>query len=132
MPANPLPIVSLPAECDVLAPDGSEIRILSQLPSGSMAHGTLPPGGTSLAIRHRTVAEIWFVLSGSAEIWRRLDRLESVDTIVAGQSLTIPTGTEFQFRTVGKEPFRFIMCTIPPWPGPDEAVFVEGRWKASL
>lgn len=123
--------VSLPTQYDVLAPDGSEIRILAQVPSGGMAHGTLPPGSTSLAIRHRTVAEIWFVLSGSAEIWRRSGSAESVETVRPGQSLTIPTGTSFQFRTAGPEPFRFIMCTMPPWPGPEEAVLVDGKWKAS-
>jgi mannose-6-phosphate isomerase-like protein (cupin superfamily) len=101
------------------------------LSCGGMAHGTLPPGRTSLAIRHRTVAEIWFVLGGTAEIWRRLGDIESVETVLPGQSLTIPTGTEFQFRTAGPEPFTFIMCTMPPWPGSEEAMFIEGKWKAS-
>jgi mannose-6-phosphate isomerase-like protein (cupin superfamily) len=115
---------------DVLAPDGSEIRVLSRCGGASMAHGTLPPGRTSLAIRHRTVEEIWFVLSGSAEMWRRLGDRESVEVIVAGQSLTIPVGCEFQFRTVGDGPFTFIMCTLPPWPGADEAIMVSGMWEA--
>jgi mannose-6-phosphate isomerase-like protein (cupin superfamily) len=131
MIADSLVTVSVATDYDVLAPDGSEIRILSQLSCGGMAHGTLPPGRTSLAVRHRTVAEIWFALGGSAEIWRRLGDIESVETVLPGQSLTIPTGTEFQFRTSGPEPFTFIMCTMPPWPGPDEAEFVEGAWKVS-
>ena len=36
-----------------------------------MAHGTLPPGAVSLAVTHRTVAEIWFVTGGAAEVWRK-------------------------------------------------------------
>jgi mannose-6-phosphate isomerase-like protein (cupin superfamily) len=115
----------------VLAPDGSEIRVLSRCGGASMAHGTLPPGRTSLAIRHRTVEEIWYVLGGSGEIWRRLGDRESVEVVAAGQSLTIPAGCEFQFRTVGNEPFTFIMCTLPPWPGADEAVVVQGAWEIS-
>jgi mannose-6-phosphate isomerase-like protein (cupin superfamily) len=94
-----------------------------------MAHGTLPPGRTSLAIRHRTIEEIWYVLSGVAEIWRRLGDQESVDLISGGRSLTLPAGCEFQFRTIGAEPFTFIMCTMPPWPGNDEAILVEGKWE---
>ena len=40
---------------DTLAPDGSEIRLLPALAGGSMAHCTLPPGGVSKAIVHRSV-----------------------------------------------------------------------------
>jgi hypothetical protein len=40
---------------DVLAPDGSEIRLLVSTAGCSMAHGTLPPGQVSKAIVHRTV-----------------------------------------------------------------------------
>ena len=120
--------VQLPISLDVLAPDGSEIRVLAGTERCSMAHGLLPPGGVSRAIRHRTVEVIWYVLSGGAEIWRRLGDNEQVITATAGISLTIPVGTHFQFRTIGDEPFQFIMLTMPPWPGEDEAEFVTGAW----
>ena len=120
--------VQLPIPLDVLAPDGSEIRVLAGTERCSMAHGLLPPGGVSRAICHRTVEEIWYVLSGEAEIWRRLGDDEQVITVTTGASLTIPIGTHFQFRTAGDEPFQFIMLTLPPWPGADEAVFVDGIW----
>lgn len=124
----PFMTVQLPIPHDVLAPDGSEIRVLAGTERGSMAHGLLPPGGTSRAVRHRTVEELWYILSGRAEIWRRLDDDEQVIAATAGTSLTIPAGTHFQFRTVGDEPFQFIMLTMPPWPGEDEAEFVAGVW----
>jgi mannose-6-phosphate isomerase-like protein (cupin superfamily) len=120
--------VQLPIALDVLAPDGSEIRVLAGTERCSMAHGLLPPGGVSRAIVHRTVEEIWYVLSGEAEIWRRLANDEQIITATAGTSLTIPVGTAFQFRTVGDEPFQFVMLTMPPWPGEDEAEFVAGVW----
>lgn len=113
---------------DVTAPDGSGIRILPKTTRGSMAHGTLAPTSVSLAIRHQTVDEIWFVLAGAAEIWRRLGDQSSTELVKSGYALTIPQGTEFQFRTVGTEPFEFIMCTMPPWPGPEEAVLIDGPW----
>jgi len=120
--------VQLPVAHDVLAPDGSEIRVLAGTERASMAHGLLPPGGVSRAIRHRTVEEIWYVLSGQAEIWRSYGDPEEIITAIAGTSLTIPVGTYFQFRTTGDEPFQFIMLTLPPWPGEAEAEFVEGVW----
>jgi hypothetical protein len=50
---------TLPDAYDVLAPDGSEVRILLALAGGSMAHFSLPAGKVSRAVRHMTVEEIW-------------------------------------------------------------------------
>ncbi|MEZ4508030.1 MAG: cupin domain-containing protein [Thermomicrobiales bacterium] len=123
--------VHLPAEVTVLAPDTSEIRVLLRNEHASMAHGTLPVGGMSLAIKHKTVHEIWYILGGEGELWRRTAQQEEVVHLRAGVVATIPVGAEFQFRTLGEEPLRFIMCTTPPWPGNDEAVLVEGVWVLS-
>src|SRR6267143_1482932 len=61
----------LPQVPDVVAPDGSDVRVLARTGRGGMAHFELAPGRASDAIRHRTVDEIWFVLSGRGEIWRK-------------------------------------------------------------
>ena len=45
----------LPAQRDVVAPDGSDVRILLGLERGGMAHFELAPGRTSKAVAHRTV-----------------------------------------------------------------------------
>lgn len=121
----------LPAEVDVLAPDTSEIRVLLANLYASMAHGTLPPGGVSLAIRHKTVHEIWYILGGEGELWRQTDHQEETVHLRAGVSVTIPVGANFQFRTLSEEPLRFLMCTTPPWPGPEEAVLVDAHWSTS-
>ena len=113
---------------DVLAPDTSEIRLLANASRASMVHCTLPPGATSLAVVHRTVEEIWYCLSGAGQLWRRQGDREEVVELVAGVSITIPTGTHFQFRTVGPEPLRLIIATMPPWPGEHEAVRVADYW----
>lgn len=91
-----------------------------------MAHFELGPGRTSLAVRHRTVEEIWFFLGGRGEMWRRQGSAEEIVPVDAGVCLTIPVGTEFQFRSFGYEPLAAIGMTMPPWPGDDEAIFVEG------
>ncbi len=123
--------VHLPAEVDILAPDTSEIRQLLRNAYASMTHGTLPVGGVSLAIRHKTVHEIWYILGGEGELWRRSGNQEDIVHLRAGVSVTIPLGTEFQFRTLSDEPLRFLMCTTPPWPGHDEAIVVASRWDTS-
>jgi mannose-6-phosphate isomerase-like protein (cupin superfamily) len=115
-------------EYDVLAPDSSEIRLLVGTTRGSLAHGTLPPGQVSLAIAHRTVEEVWYVTAGRGQVWRKQGGHETVVDVAAGTALTIPTGAHFQFRTTGSEPLRFIMCTMPPWPGEHEAVRVPDHW----
>lgn len=119
----------LPDDYDVLAPDGSEVRVLLALAGGSMAHFRLAPGQTSLAVMHRTVEEIWYVVSGRGEMWRKCRDHEEVVALSAGVCLTIPVGTEFQFRATGEEPLAAIGVTMPPWPGEDEAIVVRGVWE---
>jgi mannose-6-phosphate isomerase-like protein (cupin superfamily) len=121
----------LPAERDVVAPDGSDVRILLGLAGGGMAHFELAPGRTAGAVTHRTVEEIWFILRGEGEMWRRQDGRETVETLHPGVCLTIPLGTHFQFRSLGNEPLSAVAITMPPWPGEDEAVAVDGPWPPS-
>src|SRR5215475_14201560 len=88
---------------DVVAPDGSDVRLLLRLAGGSMAHFELPPGQTSTAVTHRTVEEIWFFLSGRGEMWRKQEGQEEIVPLESGVCLTIPLGTHFQFRSFGYE-----------------------------
>ncbi len=118
----------LPDDYDTRAPDGSEIRLLAAGEHGSSVHCTLPAGGVSLAVAHHHVEEIWYFIEGRGEVWRRDDDSEETIEAHPGISLTIPTGTRFQFRNTGKAPLRFLITTMPPWPGPDEAYRVEDHW----
>ena len=118
----------LPAIPDHLAPDGSEIRELLPVTGASLAHCTLPPNQTSKAVKHRTVEEIWYVLAGQGQVWRKLGIDELVVDAVPGMALTIPRDTHFQFRNTGPEPFVFVIATSPKWPGADEAISVPDYW----
>ena len=123
----------LPDRHDVVAPDGSDVRILLGLGRGGMAHFQLAAGQTSKAVTHRSVEEIWFFLSGRGEMWRRQDgHPESIVAVESGVCLTIPLGTHFQFRALGPEPLAAIGVTMPPWPGEGEAVVVSGRWEPTI
>jgi mannose-6-phosphate isomerase-like protein (cupin superfamily) len=123
---------TLPGACDVLAPDGSEVRILLALAGGSMAHFSLPAGQTSRAVKHATVEEIWYVLGGSGEFWRARDGREEVVAVAANTCLSIPVGTAFQFRASADGPLTAVAITMPPWPGPQEAAFVPGAWTTTM
>ena len=120
----------LPVQRDVVAPDGSDVRILLHLQRGGMAHFELGPGATSQAVAHRTVEEIWYFVSGRGEMWRRQGAREEVVPVAAGVCLTIPLGTHFQFRSLGDKPLAAVAVTMPPWPGDGEAYDVAGPWQA--
>ena len=124
--------MTLPGERTVAAPDGSDVRVLLGLGGGGMAHFQLAPGETSAAVTHRTVEEIWYVLSGRGEMWRQQDGREQIVALEAGVCLTIPLGTRFQFRSLGDAPLAALGVTMPPWPGEDEAVVVDGPWTATV
>ena len=120
----------LPARADVVAPDGSNVRLLLRLDGGSMAHFELAPAQTSRAVTHRTVEEIWFFLAGRGELWRAQGgEPETIVPVEPGVCLTIPLGTRFQFRSFGPEPLCAVAVTMPPWPGDGEAVVVQGKWQ---
>ena len=75
----PTPSTSIPPlghrspAADVIAPDGSEIRLLIDQRHGaegaSMVEVVLPPGQVSRPVYHRTVEEIWYILEGTGQVW---------------------------------------------------------------
>jgi mannose-6-phosphate isomerase-like protein (cupin superfamily) len=119
-------------EWDAIAPDGSEVRVLCQLPRGGLAAFSLPPKAVSKAVAHRTVEEVWYIVSGKGRMWRKLGDQEEITELGPGVSLTIPTGTHFQFRCDGPEALNAIGATMPPWPGENEALFVDGAWQPTV
>lgn len=120
--------MNIDKEHDHLAPDGSEIRLLSELEGGGLCHCTLPSGKISKAFTHKSVEEIWYFLEGEGEVWLKSVDGECILKVSSGMSLTIPTGVHFQFRNVGDTALKFIIVTMPPWPGAEEAVKIEGKW----
>jgi mannose-6-phosphate isomerase-like protein (cupin superfamily) len=126
--------VKLSATPDAIAPDGSDVRVLVRTERGSMADFQLAPGRTSVAVRHRTVEEVWFVLAGRGEMWRRHAGHEAVLALEPGVSFSIVAGTSFQFRSTGAHRLEVVAVTMPPWPldRDDEAEVVEGPWTPTV
>src|SRR5215471_9768814 len=113
---------------DVRAPDGSEVRILCQLSRGSLATFTLQAGKVSRAVAHHTVEELWYIIAGRGRMWRKLGEQEQIVELEPGVSISLPVGTQFQFRCDGSEPLTAVGATMPAWPGETEAYAVTGRW----
>ena len=115
---------------DAVAPDGSDVRVLLQLGGGSMAHFELGAGRVSRAVAHHAVDELWYVLSGHGQMWRRQGERQETVPLRPGTCLSIPAGTHFQFRVDGGGPLAAVGVTMPPWPGDNEAYEVPGAWPA--
>jgi mannose-6-phosphate isomerase-like protein (cupin superfamily) len=124
--------LSLPLEPTVLAPDGSEVRVLLATRNGSLAHFTLPAGAVAKAVTHRSVEELWFVVAGEGEMWRKQGECQEIVKLLPGLCLSIPQGTHFQFRAAADQPVSAVAVTMPPWPGQDEALFVDGAWQPTI
>src|ERR1700684_2483162 len=97
-----------------------------------MAHFRLPAGAVSRAVAYRSVEEVWYFLCGSGRMWR--PDAGSVETVAVsgGISIATPAGTALQFRASGDAPLEAVAVTMPPWPGMDEAIRIEGVWPATV
>jgi mannose-6-phosphate isomerase-like protein (cupin superfamily) len=117
---------------DEVAPDGSDVRLLLRVTGGGLAHFELAADQTSVAVVHRTVEEIWFFLRGKGEVWRRRGSREEIVEVGPDVCITIPVGTEFQFRSFGVEALSALGASIPAWPGKGEASLVRGPWRSTV
>lgn len=128
---------TLPLDRTAIAPDGSDVRVLLSFPLASMAHFELAAGCVSNAATHKTVSEVWYVLSGLGQMWRKQHagvapgQQEQIVTLLPGVCLTIPQGTHFQFCAAHEQALCVLGVTTPAWPGDDEAQLVEGPWTPS-
>lgn len=137
---SPIPFQTKPlAETkDDIAPDGSEVRVLLRIPQrASMAHFRLQPGQISKCVTHRTVDEIWYVLSGKGQLWRWQfggeDKEGREVDLDPGICVTIPVGTHFQFRAGGSVPLDILGVTMPEWPlDREEAIRSDDHWQSKL
>lgn len=129
---HPFATMRLPIDATAVAPDGSQVRVLLGLAEGSMAHFELAAGHVARAVRHRTVEEIWYIVDGRGEMWRRQQDREEVVSLMRGVCITIPLGTHFQFRADTSGALSAVAITMPPWPGDEEAVVVSGAWLPTV
>ncbi|MFE7837066.1 cupin domain-containing protein [Streptomyces sp. NPDC057474] len=78
-------------------PDGSLVRPLGVRPEAANAVRTYAESSFTGHV-HRGVQEIWYVVSGSGELWRSLHGKDDRTDLEPGVCVTIPVGTSFQSR----------------------------------
>jgi mannose-6-phosphate isomerase-like protein (cupin superfamily) len=129
------------ADPDYFSPDGAEIRLILRpevegVVYHSVCEATFQPGQISQAVRHRGVEESWYVLEGQGDVWRCPPGADparaAVTHIVPGDALDIPPGFGFQVRAWTQGRLRLLCSTAPPWPGPDEAIPIEGGLGSAI
>jgi mannose-6-phosphate isomerase-like protein (cupin superfamily) len=114
---------------DVIAPDGSKVRLMCDVNGASSIHIRLEVGQVSHPVAHHKVAEIWYVLAGEGEMWRQNDVEETITQLHPHICLNIPAKTHFQFRNTGKTPLEIFLVTIPAWQDDSDAYAVQGKWQ---
>ena len=121
---------ALPDLPDAIAPDGAEVRLLCRVAGGSMAHFRLPPGGV-LEGGHAPERRGALVRDGRRRraVATRAGRRRRSLPLRPGVSVSIPVGTEFQFRAAAGSEVAVVGVTMPPWPGDDEAMPTSGPWE---
>jgi len=126
---NTLPLLY---QYEHISPAGAEVRSEMSNDLASVAHCTLPAGKISKAVAHKTVIELWHIIAGKGEIWRRQGGEELITTLEPGVTIDLPLGTDFQYRCLENSELVFLCVTTPPWPGPDEVRYLEkGIWTAT-
>jgi mannose-6-phosphate isomerase-like protein (cupin superfamily) len=102
----------------------------------SFAHFQLGPGEIAIAVSHATVQEIWYVIRGTGQMWRKQDgQQQTTVELRPGTCLTIPLSTAFQFRAADtQDALEVVAVTMPPWPVHDEheARPEQGPWTATV
>lgn len=85
----------LPEKYDYLAPDNSEIRLLSQTKYGGTAHCILPPGKTSVAV----TIKLWKKSDMSFQAWEKCGKdqplLKRLLALLPAQALPLLVKTTF-------------------------------------
>jgi len=116
------PIVRLNSASLVTAPDGSSLHLLARTKHASLCHGELKANTVSTAVMHKTVEELWYVLSGEGSFYCEALNAGAPFDIGDGTSFALPPRSVFQFKCTSEHSLRFVITTLPAWPGDHEII----------
>ena len=103
------------------APDQLDVQQLAFFDAGEICQFTLAPNRTGRAIRHATVTELWFVHSGTGEVWLRGVADDQPRQLAPGDYFIVTAGTDFQVCNQSTDPLRFLAITTPRFPKDSDA-----------
>jgi mannose-6-phosphate isomerase-like protein (cupin superfamily) len=106
---------SVGGEYDYISPGGSaEIRLLPSFEQGEFAHARAMENVPSRAATIVGAGELFYVLTGEGELWRRTADLQDITPLVPRRCVSIPPGIDYQFRALGG-PMDILIATAPRW-----------------
>lgn len=125
-PPGSVPVYARADLPDVVAPDGSAIRVLMDRTRNaarlSLAEATVAPGERTLCVSHRTIEEVWYILRGAGTFHQTApDGTRTQAAVTAGDTVLIPAGHRFWGDNPGSGELIFLCCDAPGWPGAEEA-----------
>jgi mannose-6-phosphate isomerase-like protein (cupin superfamily) len=113
---NPMDVHNIREVPTFITKDGSEIRELlahrnSSIRLQSLAEARLPPGTSTTPHYHRVTEEIYYLLSGQAQM--RIG--EETRQVGPGDAIAIPPGNIHQITNLGSETLLFLCTCVPAY-----------------
>lgn len=111
--------------------DGFDLRPLVSAETASMAHLRLPSSSISGACHHGAFDELWYVMTGTAQLWMRTCGRQRIHHLREGSSIHIPPDTDFQLSVEFGAAFTAITITVPQF-SPDLVTATDGPWERTV
>lgn len=96
------------------------LREVISLPKVSMAHVTMTKGNTSLWHQHKTMAEVYFILSGQGILYHG----DASTQVEKGTYLTLLPNTPHKLKNTGESDLEHLVFAIPPF-NPDDVELLD-------
>jgi mannose-6-phosphate isomerase-like protein (cupin superfamily) len=124
----PMNVTHLDAVTAFTTKDGSQIRELAHpawttARAQSLAEATVPVGGATAAHWHPVAEELYLITHGTG----RLRLAHEISSVVAGDCIVIPPGTEHALENTGDEPLRLLCCCAPAYSDEDTVLASQAR-----
>jgi mannose-6-phosphate isomerase-like protein (cupin superfamily) len=113
----------LPESRSYPALSGADIRLLIQLPQGELTHASCRSGLVSKSSMLVDHYEMFYVIAGTGELWRKCPEYEGVVALRPGRWAAMPAGTHFQYRALQETTLVFLVAVLPRF---DEAAVRDG------
>lgn len=119
----------IPVVFDSISSFGAEVRSLLSIENSSLSLMELPSGFTTDPVYNNNIDEIWYIVGGRGELWRKQGSEEKIVPLDTGVCVTIPRKVHFQVRTYGFQPLSLLVVSTPIMQGDYDAERVKGIWQ---
>jgi len=108
--------------------DGSSIREImaprnSMIEKQSLAEAVVPVGCVTHEHYHATSEEIYYILSGSGEMWVAGETFQ----VRGGDAVALLPGTRHKIRNIGDDKLVFLCICVPPYEHHDTVITEDNQ-----